>query len=146
MAILGSIGTGEIIGGVVKPLFDIIDDLFTSDEERAEAKRKLLSEEGQGKIRDLQTRLSAILAEANSKDPWTSRARPSFLYIIYIMILSAIPMGILSAFQPQISALVITGMQGWLNAIPDSLWALFGAGYLGYSAARSWDKNKGISR
>jgi len=146
MGILTGMGSGEIIGGVVKPLFDIIDDLFTSDEERAEAKRKLLSAEGQRKIRDLQVRLSAILAEANSKDPWTSRARPSFLYIIYVMILSSIPMGFLSAFQPETTTLIITGMQGWLDAIPDSLWALFGAGYLGYSAARSWDKNKGVSR
>ncbi len=146
MGILTGIGTGEIVGGVVKPLFDIIDDLFTSDEERAEAKRKLLTDEGQRKIRDLQVRLSAILAEANSKDPWTSRARPSFLYIIYLMILSSIPMGVLAAFQPQIAVQIIAGMQGWLDAIPDSLWALFGAGYLGYSAARSWDKKKGVSR
>ena len=146
MGVLTGLGTGEIIGGVVKPLFDIIDDLFTSDEERAEAKRKLLSDDGQRKIKNLQIRLSAILAEANSKDPWTSRARPSFLYIIYVMILSSIPMGVLSAFQPEIAARIVTGMQGWLDAIPESLWALFGAGYLGYSAARSWDKRKGISR
>ncbi len=146
MGVLTGLGTGEIIGGVVKPLFDIIDDLFTSDEERAEAKRKLLSDDGQRKIKNLQIRLSAILAEANSKDPWTSRARPSFLYIIYIMILASIPMGVLSAFQPEIAARIITGMQGWLDAIPESLWALFGAGYLGYSAARSWDKRKGISQ
>ncbi len=146
MGILTGIGTGEIVSGVVKPLFDIIDDLFTSDEERAEAKRKLLTDEGQRKIRDLQVRLSAILAEASSKDPWTSRARPSFLYIIYLMILSSIPMGVLAAFQPQIAVQIIAGMQGWLDAIPDSLWALFGAGYLGYSAARSWDKKRGVSR
>ncbi len=146
MGVLTGLGTGEIIGGVVKPLFDIIDDLFTSDEERAEAKRKLLSDDGQRKIRNLQIRLSAILAEANSKDPWTSRARPSFLYIIYVMILASIPMGVLSAFQPEIAARIVIGMQGWLDAIPESLWALFGAGYLGYSAARSWDKRKGISK
>lgn len=146
MSILTGLGAGELASSVIKPLFDIVDDLFTSDEERAEAKRKLLSEEGQRRIRDLQVRLSAILAEAESKDPWTSRARPSFLYIIYLMILMSIPMGVLSAFHPDISARIVAGMQGWLNAVPDSLWALFGAGYLGYSAARSWDKAKGLGQ
>ncbi|HFQ15645.1 MAG TPA: hypothetical protein ENK41_04755 [Rhodobacteraceae bacterium] len=146
MALIPGLGGGEILGGVIKPLFSIIDDLFTSDEERAEAKRRLLSDEGQRKIRDLQVRLSAILAEAQSRDPWTSRARPSFLYIIYIMILAAVPMGVLSAFHPDVSERVIAGMQGWLAAIPDSLWGLFGAGYLGYSAARSWDKKNGLAK
>ncbi|HEB77540.1 MAG TPA: hypothetical protein ENI90_03305 [Methylothermaceae bacterium] len=149
MTILGTLAGAagkELVTGFTKPLFDLIDDLFTSDEERAEAKRKLLTEDGQRKLSELQVRLSAILAEANSKDPWTSRARPSFLYIIYLMILASIPMGVLSAFHPEIAAHIVTGMQGWLNAIPDSLWALFGAGYLGYSAARSWDKRNGVSR
>jgi len=143
---LASAAGKELVTGFAKPLFDLIDELFTSDEERAEAKRKLLTEEGQRKLTNLQVRLSAILAEAQSKDPWTSRARPSFLYVIYLMILTSIPMGILSAFEPEIATKIITGMQGWLNAIPDSLWALFGAGYLGYSAARSWDKRSGVGR
>ena len=37
--------------------------------------------------------MSAIVAEANSSDPWTSRARPSFLYLIYVLLLFAVPMG-----------------------------------------------------
>ena len=146
MSILGALAGKGLATGFAKPLFDLIDELSTSDEERAEAKRKLLTEDGQRKLSELQVRLSAILAEAQSKDPWTSRARPSFLYIIYLMILASIPMGILSAFQPEIAAHIVTGMQGWLNAIPESLWALFGAGYLGYSAARSWDKWNGVTR
>jgi hypothetical protein len=146
MSILGTLAGKGLATGFAKPLFDLIDELFTSDEERAEAKRKLLTEDGQRKLSELQVRLSAILAEAQSKDPWTSRARPSFLYIIYLIILASIPMGVLSAFEPDIAARIVTGMQSWLNAIPESLWALFGAGYLGYSAARSWDKRNGVSR
>jgi hypothetical protein len=33
-----------------------------------------------------------------------------------------------------------------LNAVPDSLWWLFGAGYLGYTGARSFDKWRGVPR
>ncbi len=131
-----------LLTGIAGPLFELVDDLFTSEEERDEAKRKLLSQEGRRSLEQLEMNMSAIIAEAKSSDPWTSRARPSFLYVIYLMILGAIPMGFLSAFQPDIAQRVVDGMQGWLVAIPDALWGLFGAGYLGYSGFRSWDKKK----
>ncbi len=134
--------TTTLLTGLAAPLFELIDDLFTSDEERSEAKRKLLSQEGKRSLQQLEINMSAIVAEAKSADPWTSRARPSFLYVIYVMILGAIPMGFLSAFEPEIAQRVVDGMQGWLAAIPEALWGLFGAGYLGYSGFRSWDKKK----
>ncbi len=132
------------VSGVAGPLFGLIDNLFTSDEERLEAKRKLLEMEQAGKLDTLKTTLSAILAEAQSNDPWTSRARPTFLYVIYLCILTAIPMGVLFAFQPVAANAIAVGFGAWLNAIPESMWALFGAGYLGYSGARTWEKSKGI--
>lgn len=137
---------GTIMAGLSKPLMGLIDDLFTSDEERQEAKLKLLQLEQDGKFKEMEIAMSAIIAEANSGDPWTSRARPSFLYVIYVMIIASIPMGILSAFYPEMAANIILGMGKWLEAIPDGLWALFGAGYLGYSGARSYDKGKGTSK
>ena len=136
----------DIATGIAGPLFGLVDKLFTSDEERDAAKLALLKAEQAGELESMKTSLSAILAEANSKDPWTSRARPSFLYVMYAMILAAFPMGFLFAFQPEVADAVIVGVQGWLNAIPEPMWALFGAGYLGYSAARSWDKTKGLSK
>jgi hypothetical protein len=136
----------SVVSGVAGPLFGLIDNLFTSDEERMEAKRKLLEMEQAGKLDTLKTTLSAILAEAQSNDPWTSRARPTFLYVIYLCILTAIPMGVLFAFQPVAANAIAVGFGAWLNAIPESMWALFGAGYLGYSGFRSWDKSKGISK
>jgi len=90
--------------------------------------------------------LEAILAEARSQDKWTSRARPSFMYVMYVMIGFAIPMGILSVFRPDMAVQVAAGMKAWLAAIPDSLYALFGVGYLGYTGARSWDKLRGTSK
>ena len=91
------------------------------------------------------TKLSIAVAESQSADKWTSRGRPMFLYIIYVMILASIPMGVLTALDPVRAANITSGMGGWLNAIPDDLWLLFGAGYLGYSGLRSYDKAKGIA-
>ena len=89
-----------------------------------------------------QSRISVMIAEASSQDKWTSRARPSFLYVMYIMILTAFPMGILYAYSPVTAKDVTVGVTEWLKAIPEPMWMLFGAGYLGYVGARSYDKRK----
>ena len=94
----------------------------------------------------LQTQLSAIIAEAQSQDPWTSRARPSFLYVMYALFLFAVPMGFIAAFSPAGASAISYGMTSYLNSLPESLYALFGTGYLGYTAARQWGKVKGIER
>jgi hypothetical protein len=121
----------------------LIDKFFTSDEEKNAAKIKLMEAAQRGELEMLQTQLSAIVAEAQSTDPYTSRARPSFLYVMYVYMLSAIPMGVLYAFKPAVALGVASGVAAWLNAIPEPLYALFGAGYLGYTAFRSWDKKNG---
>lgn len=118
----------------------LIDKLFTSDSEKAVAKLKLMESAQKGELEVLQTQLSAILAEAQSSDPYTSRARPTFLYVIYILLLAGLPMGVLYAFKPEVAGAVAVGFGKWLDAIPEPLYALFGAGYLGYTAFRSWDK------
>lgn len=128
------------IGGLAAPLFDLIDGLFTSDAERAEAKRRLLEQEGRQRLARAAQQMSAILAEAQSDDPWTSRARPSFLYVMYVMILMAVPMGVLAAVLPETARALAEGMRAWLTAIPEPMWWLFGAGYTGYTAGRSFDK------
>ena len=74
---------------------------------------------------------------------WTSRARPSFVYVMCAVVLFAIPIGIVAAFQPEIAHRIATGMNGYLSGIPDALWGLFGTCYLGYTAARQWGKLKG---
>ena len=131
-----------LLGALAPLASELIDNLFETDAEKAAAKSKLIKLEQDGKLKAAEVQLSAIIAEAKSSDPWTSRARPSFLYCMYILILACIPMGVLFAFQPEIAQAVIMGVQGWLEAIPEEMWALFGAGYLGYTGARSWDKNK----
>ena len=132
-----------LISSLAGPLMGLVDDLFTSDEERDAAKLRILKMEQTGELSAMKTQMSAILMEAKSRDPWTSRARPSFMYVIYIFVLSAIPMGFLSAFDPGMALAVADGVTLWLAAIPDAMWTLFGAGYLGYAGARSYDKKIG---
>ena len=63
----------------------------------------------------MNTQLSAIISDSKSSDPWTSRARPSFLYVVYTLILSAIPMGVVSAVSPLTAHEIILGFKDWLS-------------------------------
>ncbi len=132
--------TIPVIDGLLDIGGKLIDRVFPDPEQAAKARAELVTLQQRGELKELETRMSAILAEANSSDPWTSRARPSFMYVIYLMILASIPMGILHAVDPQAAVSIAEGMKAWLAAIPDSLWTLFGVGYVGYAGARSWDK------
>ena len=137
------LGIGKALLGTV----DTVADKFFVDKKDKEAfKLKALELQQKGEFKTQEIQMSAILAEAKSDDPWTSRARPSFLYVIYIMILAAIPMGILSAFKPDMAIQISEGMQAWLGAIPDTLWQVFGFGYLGYTGAREYGKSKLLNK
>ena len=120
----------------------LIDRLFPDPEEAAKKKLEMAVLQQTGELKELEVRMGAILAEANSADPWTSRARPSFMYVFYVLILAAIPMGITYALNPVLAADITTGFQAWLAAIPEEMWTLFGVGYLGYTGARSLDKRR----
>ena len=86
-----------IIEPLIGPIASIIDKVIPDKEARERAKLELLKLEGTQELEALEARLSAIVAEASSADPWTSRARPSFLYVMYAMILWALPMGVIVA-------------------------------------------------
>ena len=88
----------------------------------------------------------AFLAEANSADPWTSRARPTFLYVIYGVILLCVMGAIIGIWWPTHVFQAAENLNKLLGAVPESLWWLFGAGYLGYTGARSFDKWRGPAR
>lgn len=135
-----------IVESLIGPLASIIDKLIPDKDARAKAKLELIELQGTQELQAIETRLAAILAEARSPDPWTSRARPSFLYVIYAMILWAIPMGILAAFNAGTAQDIARGMNAYLNGLPEPLYALFGTGYLGYTAARQWGKLKGTDQ
>lgn len=131
-----------MIGGLLQIGGDILDKLIPDKAERDKLKHELIKMEQEGELQELETRMSAIIMEAKSSDPWTSRARPSFLYVMYAMILFSIPMGILSIFNADAATQIADGMKAWLDALPSELYWLFGTGYTGYSIARSSDKKQ----
>ena len=133
-----------LFDSLLGPLVSIIDKVIPDKAAREKAKLELLQLQGTQEMQLIEARLSAIIAEAQSPDPWTSRARPSFLYLMYALILFAVPMGLISAFSPSAAAAVSTGITTYLRNLPDELYALFGTGYLGYTAARQWGKVKGV--
>ena len=135
----------SIISGIIGPIANLIDKIIPDPDARERAKLELLKLEGSQEMETLKTQMAAILAEANSTDPWTSRARPSFLYVMYVLLLWAIPMGLIAAARPEMAQGIANGMNAYLAGIPEPLYALFGTGYLGYTAARAWGKAKGVT-
>jgi hypothetical protein len=136
----------SLIDAVIGPIGKLLDKIIPDPQARERAKMELLQLQGSQEMETLKAQLSAILAEAGSTDPWTSRARPSFLYVMYAIILWAIPMGLIAAVAPDMANGIATGMNAYLGGIPEPLWALFGTGYLGYTAARQWGKVRGVER
>lgn len=133
-----------VFDAIIAPIAAIIDKVIPDPKARDAAKLELIKLQGSQELAQVQTQLSAIIAEANSSDPWTSRARPSFLYVMYAMILFSLPMGLVSAFRPETAHAIAEGITVYLNGLPEPLYMLFGTGYLGYTAARQWGKAKGM--
>ena len=135
-----------MLNTLIAPIAALLDKLIPDPKARDAAKLELIKLQGSQEMEQLRTQLSAIVAEANSPDPWTSRARPSFLYVMYALLLWAIPMGLIAAAQPAMAKDIAAGMNAYLAGIPEPLYALFGTGYLGYTMARSWGKAKGTDK
>ena len=133
-----------LIEAIIGPVAKLLDKIIPDPEARDRAKLELLKLEGSQEMEAIKTRMTAIVAEANSTDPWTSRARPSFLYVMYALLLWAIPMGLIAAVRPDMASAIANGMTSYLGALPEPLYALFGTGYLGYTVTRQWGKIKGV--
>ena len=135
-----------ILEAIVGPVSKLLDKIIPDPEARDRAKLELIKLQGDQEMAAIGAQMQAIVAEAQASDPWTSRARPSFLYVMYALILWAIPMGLVAAADPQMAIGIGTGMTAYLRGLPEELYALFGTGYLGYTAARTWGKVKGVER
>lgn len=128
-----------VLGSVTSIIDKLVPDPGERQRLKAEMEQALLSADLQKDV----ARYQAIVAEASSPDKWTSRARPSFMYVIYILLLASIPFGVLYIFSPVSAMGIAAGMKAWFGAIPSELYTLFGVGYVGYSASRTVDKIKG---
>jgi len=136
----------SILEAIVGPVSKLLDKIIPDPQARDRAKLELLKLQGDQEMQTITAQMQAIVAEAQSSDPWTSRARPSFLYMMYALILWAIPTGLIAAADPRMAKGIADGMTAYLRGIPEELYALFGTGYLGYTAARTWGKVKGAER
>ncbi|GAA0466545.1 hypothetical protein GCM10009096_04030 [Parasphingorhabdus litoris] len=136
----------SLLSTLIGPISKIIDKIIPDKQARDLAKLELLKLEGSQELEQVRVQMSAILAEAQSADPWTSRARPSFLYVMYLLLLWSIPMGLIAAIRPETAQNIASGMNAYLAGIPEPLYALFGTGYLGYTVARQWGKIRGAEK
>lgn len=134
------IGIPDAIAGVSKLLNSTIDKIWPNPADKAKAEAIAISSAASAAIAQLEAAQSVMRAEAMSADPWTSRARPSMLYVFYILILAAVPMGIVAAVSPDTAANIAKGFGAWLSAIPAAITDLATYVMLGYIGARSWDK------
>ena len=130
-------------------LFDIgkalIDKLVPDPKANAEAQLELMRLDQNGQLQELQTRMGAVLAEAQSTDPWTSRARPSFMYVFYgIILMMVVVAPLLGIFFPDKMDLFFVNVGKGFSAIPEELWWTFSVGYLGYATNKTYEKVKGV--
>ena len=124
----------------------ILDKFFPDLAERAQKQLELLQLQQSGELKELETRMSAILAEAGSADPWTSRARPTFLYVFYFIILSMVFLApVVGVIVPEAMDVYFANVGKGFAAIPEEMWWAFTAGYLGYAGARTFEKRKGVA-
>ncbi|WP_294197802.1 holin family protein [uncultured Sphingomonas sp.] len=131
-----------IVDTIIAPVAGLLDKLIPDPRAREAAQRELLRLEGTQELERVKAQMAAILAEAQAADPWTSRARPAFLYVMYALLLWSIPMGLIAAVRPQAATAIAQAMNAYLTGLPEPLYALFGTGYLGYTVAREWGKAK----
>ncbi|MET1754953.1 3TM-type holin [Novosphingobium sp. RD2P27] len=123
-------------------LSTLIDRVTLDPDARLKAKLELAQLDRSPELTPGQSKAVSALPEALADDPWTRRARPTFLYVIYAMLLSALPVGIVAAISPATAAAIAAGVRAYLEALPEPLYALFGTGYLGYATLRQWGKAK----
>lgn len=133
-------------GGLGKLVKDVVGTFKLSPEAKLEVEREITarSHELEMKSKELEFKLldyqakeieaasANIRAEAQSGDKYTQRARPTFLYLIYVVLaFNYILIPIIMLFKGQPPAPI---------NLPADLLVLFGSGYLGYAYVRTRDK------
>jgi hypothetical protein len=131
----------QLLGGGVGQLFkDVVGTFKLSPEDKAKFQASIdenqtqvqlaqLTLEGKAQdalAREVEAASANIRAEATSGDKFTSRARPSFVYVMLAIMAANYVVFPLSGKTPLV--------------YPDALFWLFGSCMLGYTGARTWEK------
>ena len=122
----------SFLGGALKPITGLIDDLHTSDEERLTLKVALDKIEADLKVEGYkydtalaEARSSIIIAEAQSQS-WLARNWRPITMLMFGGLILAIATGLTDVDD--------------LAAVPDQLWRLLQIGIGGYIVGRSAEK------
>jgi hypothetical protein len=126
-------------------LIAAVDSALPDPAARDRIKAQLLSVQSSPEFAGLRT-VALSNRQTGKEDRWISRARPTFLYLMYAMILWALPMGLIAAISPSTAQAMAQGTSAYLGGLPDALYTLFGTGYLGYATLRQWGKAKEADR
>jgi hypothetical protein len=117
------------------PLIDaglrIIDKIIPDPKAKAEAKIKLLEVQQAGELKEIESAMNVIVAEAKSEHALTSQWRP-----ITMLVFTAI------VANNYILAPYLQAMFGWSVSLemPEQLWNLLSIGIGGYIFGRSGEK------
>ena len=132
---------------------EIFTRIFPDPVKRAEAQAELIKAESEGRLGNLRTRIGAIISESQSRDHWTSRARPGYFYVFYAYLLNGLIVGYLGIFFPGAVDRFIESLIKYLSALPPEYLAIFVAGFLGYEILpqlprlrRGWEKLRNIRK
>lgn len=138
---------GSFAGGGIKDLvLGVMDRIKLNPEERAKIQAQMdqnafelqkmemeLKKQQQDYMtEEIKAASANIQAEANTGDPQVRRARPYFLYVMYIILLWNF---VLLPFIQMAFKMTLAPIN-----LPSDLYWLFGCGYLGYAGFRSLDK------
>ncbi len=130
-----------IIGALAGPLMGLIDDLFTSDEEREAAKLKLLQMEQNGEL----AQIAVNMQEAKSENVFISGWRPAVGWTCTAAFAYAFVLQPFAAFIA-----LVSGMDpALLEALPDlDIGAMMPVllGMLGLGAMRTYEKKSGTNK
>ena len=136
-----------IISGVVDVGKSLIKHFFPDPDEAKQKELELFAMAQNGDLKELEISMSAIVAEANSADKWTSRARPTFMYLFYVLIIFlVIIFPIMGIWFNSEMIRFYENVTAGFRAIPEPMWWTFTTGYLGYTGARTYEKNKGVAK
>jgi hypothetical protein len=131
---------------IIDSIIKVIDKVIPDRAARDKAKAILLEKNANNELEEIKTSMAAILNESQSSDKVVSRARPLFLYLMYGIFVFCFIGAIIGIWKPDAVFQVAKNMGALLNAIPEPMWWLFGAGYLGYTGGRSFDKWKATQK
>ena len=133
-----------IIGDLIKSGFDLIDDLFTSDEERAEQKLKITTLAQKGDLAELQAHVSLLTGqmlinakEAEHKSIFVAGWRPFVGWVCGIGLLYVSLIEPLMRFGAKMA-----GYEGEFPVIDTDITMQVLLGMLGLVGARSFDKRE----